>query len=90
MGNKWITLDYLELFCQHNRLVVGCRNDDGEVWISPLGPHPTSLTAEEVRAILTDSALFEVRAVSDDDSPPVDSRFLTRPELEQRIRQMMN
>ena len=44
----WITLDYLEFFCQQNHLVIGCKRGEEEVWISPLGPHPSSLTSKEV------------------------------------------
>ena len=89
--NRWITLDYLELFCEQNRLVIGCQGGDHQLWISSLGPHPSSLTSSEVRQILTQSALFELRSMSDDSEesePP--SFFLTRAELIQRIQRMMN
>lgn len=89
--NRWITLDYLELFCEQNHMVIGCQDGDHQLWISPLGPHPSSLTSNEVHQILTQSALFELRVMSDDteetESPPF---FLTRLELEQRIKRMMN
>ncbi len=89
--NRWITLDYLELFCEQNHMVIGCQDGDHQLWISPLGPHPSSLTSNEVHHILTESALFELRIMSDDteetESP---SFFLTRSELEQRIKRMMN
>ena len=90
-NSQWITLDYLELFCQRNQLVIGCRSGDEELWISPLGPHPSSLSSDEVRSILTDSPWFELRTVAGDDEPaPGDSSFLSRAELEQAIRRMMN
>jgi len=57
----WITLDYLEFFCQQNHLVIGCKRGEEEVWISPLGPHPSSLTSKEVQHILRGSADFEIR-----------------------------
>lgn len=89
--NNWITLDYLELFCERNQLVVGCEHEEDELWISSLGPHPSSLTADEVHHILSDSVLFEIRTMSEEeDTPGSDSVFLTRTELEQRIRKMMN
>jgi hypothetical protein len=90
---EWITLDYLELFCEKHQLVIGCRGGDEELWISALGPHPSGLTSAEVRDILTDSPLFEVRTVTGDeeyDSSIPDSIVVTRAELEQRIRRMMN
>ena len=58
----WITLDYLEFFCQQNHLVVGCKRGEDEVWISPLGPHPSDLTSKEVQDILRGSARFEIRS----------------------------
>lgn len=86
----WITLDYLELFCQQNQLVIGCKHGDDEVWISPLGPHPTDLTSDEVRDILKETAHFEIRTTLDEDLDLTTSHFLSRTELEQRIRQLMN
>ncbi|HXK60031.1 MAG TPA: hypothetical protein PLP42_09045 [Acidobacteriota bacterium] len=88
--NRWITLDYLEIFCEQHQLMIGCESADNQLWISPLGPHPSSLTASEVHQILTDSALFEVRAMSDDDEEAEAPFFLTRAELEQRIKRMLN
>ncbi len=88
--NNWITLDYLELYCERNQLVVGCEHEEDELWISSLGPHPSSLTADEVHHILDDSVVFEVRAMNEEESPVSDSIFLTRMELEQRIRKMLN
>ncbi|RPJ58176.1 MAG: hypothetical protein EHM23_18225 [Acidobacteria bacterium] len=89
--NRWITLDYLELYCEQNRMVIGCQDGDHQLWISPLGPHPSSLTSGEVHQILTESALFELRVMSDDtEETETPSFFLTRSELEQRIQRMMN
>ncbi len=91
MENRWITLDYLELFCEQNHMVIGCQDGDHQLWISPLGPHPSSLTSTEVHQILTESALFEVRTMSEDtEETETPSFFLTRSELEQRIKRMMN
>lgn len=87
---EWITLDYLELLCQQKHLVIGCRRGEDEVWISPLGPHPSSLTSDEVQEILRKSARFEIRTTLDDDLDLVTSEFLTRAELEQQIRRIMN
>lgn len=86
----WITLDYLEFFCQQNQLVIGCKRGVEEVWISPLGPHPSNLTSDEVRDILQDSALFEIRQTLDEDLDLTTSHVLSRSELEQRICRMMN
>ncbi len=61
----WITLDYLEFFCQQNHLVIGCKRGEEEVWISPLGPHPSNLTSKEVQHILRGSANFEIRTTLD-------------------------
>ena len=91
MEDRWITLDYLELFCEQNHMVIGCEDGDHQLWISPLGPHPSSLTSKEVHQILTESALFEVRTMSEDtEETETPSFILTRSELEQRIRRMMN
>ena len=87
---NWITLDYLELFCQQNQLVIGCKCGEEEVWISPLGPHPSSLTSAEVQSILTQSSRFEVRRALDEDLDLSSSHFVTRTELEKRIRRLMN
>jgi len=89
--NRWITLDYLELFCEQHHMVIGCQDGDHQLWISPLGPHPSSLSSREVHQILTESALFELRIMSDDtEETETPSFFLTRSELEQRIQRMMN
>jgi hypothetical protein len=91
--HECITLDYLELFCQKHQIVIGCRSGDEELWITALGPHPSGLTSAEVHEILTDSPLFEVRALGgdeEDESLIADSVFVTRDELELRIRRMMN
>jgi hypothetical protein len=87
---EWITLDYLEFFCEQNSLVIGCTRGGEEVWISPLGPHPSDLTSDEVRQILEGSAQFELRKASVQDSEITLSEFLTRAELEQQIRRLMN
>ncbi|MFB3905445.1 MAG: hypothetical protein ACE15E_18520 [Acidobacteriota bacterium] len=91
MESRWITLDYLELFCEQNHMVIGCQDGDHQLWISPLGPHPSSLSAKEIHQILTESALFELRIMSDaTEENETPSFFLTRSELEQRIKRMMN
>lgn len=87
---NWITLDYLEFFCQQNKLVIGCKCGEEEVWISPLGPHPSSLTSDEVQDILTQSSRFEVRRTLDEDLDLTSSHFVTRRELEERISRLMN
>lgn len=85
-----ITLDYLEFFCQQKQLVIGCRRGEEEVWISPLGPHPSDLTSDELHDILKTTSLFEIRKMLEGEVESVDSEFLTRKELEQLIRRMMN
>lgn len=87
---NWITLDYLEFFCQKNHLVIGCKRGEEEVWISPLGPHPSHLTSEELHDILKESSLFEIRKMLQKDPDFIDSQFVTRQELEQQIKKMMN
>jgi hypothetical protein len=87
---NWITVDYLEFFCQQNQLVVGCQCGEEEIWISPLGPHPSSLTSDEVQDILTQSSRFEVRRALDEDLDLTSSHFVTRRELEKRISRLMN
>lgn len=86
----WITLDYLEFFCQQNHLVIGCKHGDTEVWISPLGPHPSDLTSDQVRNILRESPRFELRRTLDEELDLATSHTLSRLELEQRIQRMMN
>ena len=86
----WITLDYLEFFCQQNHLVIGCKRGEEEVWISPLGPHPSNLTSKEVQHILKGSANFEIRTTLDEDLELTHSHFMSRDELEQQIRRLMN
>ena len=85
-----ITLDYLEFFCQQNHLVIGCKHGDTEVWISPLGPHPSDLTSDQVRNILRESPRFELRRTLDEELDLATSHTLSRSELEQRIQRMMN
>ncbi|MEE8348077.1 MAG: hypothetical protein V3R94_00785 [Acidobacteriota bacterium] len=87
---NWITLDYLEFFCQQNQLVIGCTSGEEEVWISPLGPHPSGLTSDEVQDILSQSSRFEVRRALEEDLDLSSSRYVTRIELEKRIRRLMN
>ncbi|MDA2934563.1 hypothetical protein MYX82_09505 [Acidobacteria bacterium AH-259-D05] len=86
----WITLDYLEFFCQQNQLVIGCKHGEDEIWISPLGPHPSHLTSQEVQDILRKSARFEVRTTLDEELELTSSHFVSRKELEQQIRRLMN
>lgn len=88
-----ITVEYLELFCQNNRLVVGCRGEeDEELWISSLGPHPSDLTARQVRQILRESAVFELRAMADQDGDPAEviPVVVSRNELQQRLKRLLN
>jgi hypothetical protein len=90
-NSQWITLDYLEFFCQCNQVMIGCRTTHDEIWISALGPEPSELTADEVQDILHDSSLFELRQMLQDDEAVIDeSLLLTRRELEQRLRILMN
>ena len=84
-----ITLDYLEFFCQRNHLVVGCKRGEEEIWISPLGPHPSDLTSKEVQDILRGSASFEIRTTLDEDLELTSSHFMSRAELEQQIRRLV-
>ena len=86
----WITLDYLEFFCEQKSLVIHCAREGEEVWISLLGPHPSSLTSDEIQQILRESAQFEIRKTADQDSDITLSEFLTRAELETQIRLLMN
>ena len=88
--NNWITLDYLELLCETNQLLIGCTRGENELWISPLGPHPSTLTPQELNDILRGSSLFEVRKLLTEDPDLDETSFMTRRELEQRIRQLMN
>lgn len=88
--NEWITLDYLEFFCQKNQLLIGCKRGDEEMWISPLGPHPSTLTSTEVNDILRESSLFEIRQMLERNPELITSTSLTRAELEAQIRRMMN
>ncbi len=90
LSKERITLDCLELFCQKNHLLIGCKRGEEEVWISALGPHPSWLTSREVHDILRDSSSFEVRELLQHDPDLIDSRSITRPELEQQIAKMMN
>ena len=86
----WITLDYLEFFCQRNHLVVGCKRGEDEIWISPLGSHPSDLTSKEVQDILRGSSSFEIRTTLDEELELTSSQFMSRAELEQQIRRLMN
>ena len=86
----WITLDYLELFCSQHRLMVGCVDHDQDVWISDLGPHPSNLTSDEIAAVLQATALFEIRRPSDEDFEDPEGCLVSRAELEERIRRMLN
>ena len=87
---NWITLDYLELLCQTNQLLIGCARGESELWISPSGPHPSTLTPQELNDILRGSSLFEVRKLLAEDPDLEETSFETRLELEQQIRQLMN
>ena len=89
--SSWITLDYLEFFCQRNQIMIGCRSSNVEIWISALGPEPSELSPDEVRDILHESSLFELRNMLEDDETLIDeSLLLTRKELEQRLKILMN
>jgi hypothetical protein len=88
---EWITIDYLEFFCQRNQLMIGCRSDESEIWISELGLEPTGLSVDEVQGILKESSLFELRSLlAEEESFIDDSLVLTRGELEQRLRLLLN
>ena len=87
---NWITLDYLEFFCEQKSLVIHCTREGEEVWISPLGPHPSNLTSDEIQEILRESVQFELRTTTDQDLDITLSECLTRAELEQQIRLLMN
>jgi hypothetical protein len=89
--SSWITLDYLEFFCQRNQMMIGCRSSHDEIWISALGPEPNELSVDEVRDILRESSIFELRNMLQDDETLIDeSLLLTRKELEQRLKVLMN
>ncbi len=90
MKENWITVDYLEIFCEKNKSVIRCHRGEDEMWISPLGSHPSTLTSEEVLDILKESSLFEIRRVIEEDLELVESQFLSRADLEKQIRRMMN
>ncbi len=91
-AKDWINIDYLELFCQTNQMVVGCKagDEEEEVWISALGPHPSHLTADEIQNILKQSASFELRNLLADDDQFEDTYIVTRNELQQRLRRLLN
>ena len=86
----WITLDYLEFFCQQQSIMIGCKTGEDEVWISALGPHPSDLTSNQIHEILGQTAHFELRTAREEDMDLGSSTLLTREELELRIRRMMN
>lgn len=89
-GKNWITIDYLELLCEKNHLIIGCKSGEEEVWISPLGPHPSDLTSQEVQDILKGSSLFEIRKMLHRDPDLVESDYVSRVELEQKIKKLLN
>ena len=86
----WIRLDYLEFFCEKHHLIIECVTDEQEVWISPLGPHPSTLTSDQVHDILRESSLFEIRKLRQGDPDFARRRSMTRSELEQHIQKMMH
>jgi hypothetical protein len=86
----WITLDYLELYCSQHRLMVGCADQEEDVWISDLGPHPSNLTSDEIAAVLHATGLFEIRRPTDEDFEDPEGCLVSREELEERIRRMLN
>ncbi len=88
-SERWITLDYLEILCQKNQFVIGCTDEEEELWVSALGPHPSSLTSTEVADILRRAAWFEIRLVTEE-SEEFDSQLISRTELEKQIQRMMN
>lgn len=88
-----ITLDYLEIYCHRNSLIIGCRSEDGEIWVSELGPEPSDLTQAEIQRVLRESRIFEIRkrdSGEEGDDPFVDSSILTRPEMEACLRGLLN
>ncbi len=89
-SRNWITLDYLEFFCDRNRLLVHCHESGDELWISALGSHPSHLSADEIGEILRRSRHFEIRGFQEEESvEEPESYVLTRLEMEDRIRRMM-
>jgi len=91
----WITLDYLEIYCRNNHLVIGCRSLENELWISPTGSHPTDLTSDKVKDLLRKCTSFELRTLlrgqeEDAESSLPDSAFLSREELQVRLSRLLN
>jgi len=86
----WITLDYLELFCQRQSILIGCRIGEEEVWISAFGTHPSGLTPNDIHEILSQTVHFELRTALEEEVPLGSATTLTREELEQQIRRLMN
>jgi hypothetical protein len=84
-----ITLDYLEFFCQQNQILVGCLHADQELWISGLGPHPSSLTSEQVEEIIKEASWFKVRRVAAASSE-VPTSMVSRRELEESLKRIVN
>ena len=86
----WITQDYLEFFCQQKGLMVGCKGEGAEVWISAIGTHPPELSSRQIEDILKHSVYFEVRVWLEEELNIAPSKLLSRKELEQNIQRMMN
>ncbi|MBI4444727.1 MAG: hypothetical protein HY645_02360 [Acidobacteria bacterium] len=85
---EWITLEYLEWYCQQKQLAISCKLGEQELWITSLGPHPSLLDAQEVEGILKQSSSFEIFQMVTGYSPA--PQKISRSELAQRIRKMLN
>ncbi len=87
-----ITLDYLEIYCHRNSLVVGCRTEEDELWVSELGPEPSELSQTEIQEILRECRIFELRKQNDEEEDELfeSSSVVTRPEMEARLRGLLN
>ncbi len=86
-----ITLEYLEIYCHRNSLVVGCLSEEDEIWVSETGPEPSDKSQLEIQQILRSCRTFELRSRVDDEEQPFEhSSVLTRPEMEARLRGLLN
>lgn len=82
-----ICLDYLEILCQTNTMIIGCGEGDHQVWVSPFGPHSDALSREEVDQVLTNSPAFEVIQIIRD----LELQYCwSRQELELQLRRLVN
>lgn len=82
-----LTLDYLEFFCQSRIMIIGCKQDEQEVWISPFGPHCDDLSRDQIDGFVDSSSEFEIIQVMRD----LDVKYsLTRSELESQLQLLVN